>query len=60
MEARHGRRAGRPRRRRAVAHFPAGVGKSKMVRPQIDKAIASPPPRRNYRTVVKLREMLEA
>jgi uncharacterized protein (DUF1697 family) len=41
-------------------HFPEGVARSKLTPSSIDKAIGSPATGRNYRTVVKLREMLEA
>ena len=39
-------------------HFPAGSGTSKLTPSSIDKAIGSPATSRNYRTVVKLQEML--
>lgn len=38
-------------------HFPAGVGTSKLTPAAIDKAAGSPSTGRNWRTVVKLREM---
>jgi uncharacterized protein (DUF1697 family) len=41
-------------------HFPDGVGVSKLTPALIDKACGSPSTGRNYRTVLKLREMLEA
>lgn len=41
-------------------HFPAGVGVSKLTPALIDKACGSPSTGRNYRTVTKLKEMLEA
>jgi len=41
-------------------HFPNGSGTSKLTPALIDKAIGSPATSRNYRTVVKLMEMLEA
>jgi len=40
-------------------HFPHGVGTSKLTPVLIDKACGSPSTGRNYRTVLKLREMLE-
>jgi len=39
-------------------HFPAGVGASKLTPALIDKACGSPSTGRNYRTVMKLKEML--
>jgi uncharacterized protein (DUF1697 family) len=39
-------------------HYPAGAGTSKLTPSLIDRAIGSPATARNYRTVVKLREML--
>jgi uncharacterized protein (DUF1697 family) len=41
-------------------HFPEGVGASKLSPAAIDKACGSPSTGRNYRTVLKLEEMLEA
>ena len=41
-------------------HFPEGVARSKLTPAAIDKAIGSPATGRNYRTVTKLKEMLEA
>lgn len=41
-------------------HFPNGSGTSKLTPSLIDKAIGSPATSRNYRTVVKLEEMLSA
>ena len=41
-------------------HFPEGSGTSKLTPSAIDKAIGSPSTSRNYRTVVKLKEMLES
>ncbi|HEV2818321.1 MAG TPA: DUF1697 domain-containing protein [Allosphingosinicella sp.] len=41
-------------------HFPEGVGISKLTPALIDKACGSPSTGRNYRTVLKLREMIEA
>lgn len=41
-------------------HFPNGSGTSKITPSLIDKAIGSPATSRNYRTVVKLQEMLSA
>jgi uncharacterized protein (DUF1697 family) len=40
-------------------HFPEGVGTSKLVPALIDKAAGSPSTSRNWRTVLKLQEMLE-
>ena len=40
-------------------HFPEGVGRSKLTPSLIDKACGSPTTARNYRTVLKLKEMLE-
>jgi uncharacterized protein (DUF1697 family) len=40
--------------------FPEGVARSKLTPRLIDKACGSPATGRNYRTVIKLREMLEA
>jgi uncharacterized protein (DUF1697 family) len=40
-------------------HFPAGVGTSKLVPSLIDKAAGSPSTSRNWRTVLKLRELAE-
>ncbi len=40
-------------------HYPQGVGTSKLTPSLIDKACGSPATGRNYRTVLKLREMLE-
>ena len=39
-------------------HFPEGVARSKLTPSLIDKACGSPATARNYRTVVKLEEML--
>jgi uncharacterized protein (DUF1697 family) len=39
-------------------HFPEGVGTSKLTPALIDKACGSPSTSRNYRTVLKLQEML--
>ena len=39
-------------------HFPEGAGTSKLTPSLIDRAIGSPATARNYRTVVKLAEML--
>jgi uncharacterized protein (DUF1697 family) len=41
-------------------HFPEGVGRSKLTPSLIDKACGSPTTGRNYRTVQKLKEMVEA
>ena len=41
-------------------HFPAGVGTSKLLPALIDKAAGSPSSSRNWRTVLKLKEMAEA
>jgi uncharacterized protein (DUF1697 family) len=41
-------------------HFPEGVGASKLTPALIDKACGSPSTGRNYRTVIKLKEMLDA
>lgn len=41
-------------------HFPEGVGTSRLTPAMIDKACGSPSTGRNYRTVLKLQEMLEA
>jgi len=41
-------------------YFPDGSGTSKLTPTAIDKAIGSPATSRNYRTVVKLKEMLES
>lgn len=41
-------------------HFPNGSGTSKITPTLIDKAIGSSATSRNYRTIVKLQEMLEA
>jgi len=41
-------------------HFPEGVGTSKLTPSLIDKACGSPSTGRNYRTVIKLQEMLDA
>lgn len=40
-------------------HFPEGIGTSKLTPALIDKACGSPSTGRNWRTVVKLREMSE-
>lgn len=39
-------------------HYPEGVGRSKLTPTMIDRAIGSPATARNYRTIVKLEEML--
>lgn len=41
-------------------HYPAGAGTSKLTPSLIDRAVGSPATARNWRTVLKLREMLEA
>ena len=41
-------------------HYPEGVGTSKLTPALIDKACGSPSTARNWRTVVKLKEMAEA
>ena len=41
-------------------HFPEGIARSKLTPSLIDKACGSPATGRNYRTVIKLKEMLEA
>ena len=41
-------------------HYPEGAGTSKLTPSLIDRAIGSPGTARNYNTVMKLREMLEA
>jgi uncharacterized protein (DUF1697 family) len=41
-------------------HFPDGVGTSKLTPAAIDKAAGSPSTGRNWRTVLKLKEMIEA
>jgi len=41
-------------------HFPEGVARSKLTPSLIDRACGSPATGRNYRTVQKLREMLES
>jgi uncharacterized protein (DUF1697 family) len=41
-------------------HFREGIARSKLTPKLIDKACGSPATGRNYRTVVKLKEMLEA
>ena len=41
-------------------YFPEGSGTSKLTPTAIDKAIGSPSTSRNYRTVVRLKEMLES
>jgi len=41
-------------------HFPDGVARSKLTPSLIHKACGSPATGRNYRTVLKLREMLES
>jgi uncharacterized protein (DUF1697 family) len=41
-------------------HYPAGSGRSKLTPSLIDKAIGSPATGRNLRTVLRLKEMLEA
>lgn len=40
-------------------HFPQGVGTSKLIPALIDKAAGSPSTSRNWRTVLKLREMVQ-
>jgi uncharacterized protein (DUF1697 family) len=40
-------------------HFPAGIARSKLTPTLIDKACGSPSTGRNWRTVVKLKEMAE-
>jgi uncharacterized protein (DUF1697 family) len=39
--------------------YPEGIARSKLTPASIDKACGSPSTGRNYRTVVKLKEMLE-
>ena len=41
-------------------YFPEGIARSKLTPSLIDKACGSPSTARNYRTVLKLKEMLEA
>ena len=41
-------------------HFPEGIARSKLTPSLIDKACGSPTSGRNYRTVMKIKEMLEA
>jgi uncharacterized protein (DUF1697 family) len=41
-------------------HYPEGAGTSKLTPALIDRAVGSPATARNFNTVVKLREMLEA
>ena len=41
-------------------HYPKGVGRSKLSPVLIDKLLGSAATSRNYRTVIKLKEMLEA
>ena len=41
-------------------HYPEGVGTSKLTPALVDKACGSPSTARNWRTVVKLKEMAEA
>jgi uncharacterized protein (DUF1697 family) len=41
-------------------HYPEGAGTSKLTPSLIDRAIGSPGTARNYNTVMKLKEMLEA
>jgi uncharacterized protein (DUF1697 family) len=41
-------------------HFPEGVGTSKLTPALIDKAAGSPSTSRNWRTVIKLKEMAQA
>jgi len=41
-------------------HFPEGVARSKLTPSLIDRACGSPATGRNYRTVLKLRDMLES
>lgn len=41
-------------------HYPGGAGTSKLTPSLIDRATGSPGTARNYRTVLKLKEMLEA
>lgn len=40
-------------------HYPGGSGRSRLTPTLIDKAIGSPATSRNYRTVTKLKQMLE-
>ena len=39
-------------------HYPEGAGRSRLTPTLIDRAIGSPTTARNYRTIVKLEEML--
>ena len=41
-------------------HYPEGAGTSKLTPSLIDRAVGSPGTARNYRTVIRLKEMLEA
>ena len=41
-------------------HYPNGAGTSKLTPSLIDRAVGSPATARNYNTVIKLKEMLEA
>jgi uncharacterized protein (DUF1697 family) len=41
-------------------HYPNGAGTSKLTPSLVDRAVGSPGTARNYNTVVKLKEMLEA
>jgi uncharacterized protein (DUF1697 family) len=41
-------------------HYPNGAGTSKLTPSLVDRAIGSPGTARNYNTVMKLKEMLEA
>ncbi|HWT13097.1 MAG TPA: DUF1697 domain-containing protein [Allosphingosinicella sp.] len=41
-------------------HYPAGAGKSKLTPSLIDRAVGSPGTARNYNTVLRLAEMVEA
>lgn len=41
-------------------HYPEGAGTSKLTPSLIDRAVGSPGTARNYNTVIKLKEMLEA
>ena len=40
-------------------HYPEGIGRSKLTPSLVDKACGSPATARNYRTVLRLKEMLE-
>jgi uncharacterized protein (DUF1697 family) len=41
-------------------HYPQGVGRSKITPSAIDKAAGSPVTARNWRTMLALRDMLDA